>query len=112
MGRFAGLIWPDTPYGLFVFLLLTLLGVMAAVATGRALASVWDPMWRIVPAMILLACGVRFLHFALFQEKLLSLHYYLIALAILLLASGGSYAWKRAAQMARQYPWTVGKKIG
>jgi hypothetical protein len=108
----AGLIWPATPYGLPVFLLLTLLGVLAAIATGRALASVWEPVWRIVPSMVMLAAGVRFLHFALFKEMLLSPHFYLVTLAILLLASWVSYTWKRATQMARQYPWTLEKKIG
>jgi hypothetical protein len=112
MGALSGLIWADKAYGLPVFLALTLLGVMAALATGRALASVWDPVWRVVPSMVALAAGVRFLHYALFKEMLLSLHYYLITLAILLLASWASYTWKRSTQMARQYPWTLEKKIG
>ena len=33
-------------------------------------------MWRIAPAMAALAAAVQFLHYALFQEDLLSLHYY------------------------------------
>ncbi len=112
MGNLAGLIWAATPYGLPIFLVLTLLGVMAAAATGRALASVWDPVWRIVPSSLLLAAGVRFLHFALFKETLLSLHYYLVTFALLLLAAWFSYLWQRSNQMARQYPWTLGKNIG
>jgi hypothetical protein len=102
----AGLIWADTPYGLLVFAMLTVLGGLAAIASGRALATVWDPIWLTIPIAALLAAGVRFLHFALFQEQLLSLHYYLVAATILFLAAVAAYAWKRAGQMAQQYPWT------
>jgi hypothetical protein len=101
----AGWFWPDTAYGLPGFLLLTFLGAAAAFATGRAIASVWSPLWRIVPAIIPLAAGVRFLHFALFQEKLLSLHYYLVTFALLLAVALYSYQSTRAWQMAKQYPW-------
>ena len=44
------------------------LGGAAAFATGRAIAKTWSPLWLILPAMIVLAAAVRFLHFALFQE--------------------------------------------
>ena len=101
----AGILWADSDYGLLAFLILDGLGAAAAFATGRALASGWSPLWRIVPAMVALAAAVHFLHFALFQEDLLSLHYYLVTLALLLLAAWLGYATMRARQMATQYSW-------
>ena len=80
----AGILWADSDFGLLAFIILDVLGVAAAFSTGRALASGWSPQWRIVPAAAALAAGVQFLHFALFQEDLLSLHYYIVTLALLL----------------------------
>jgi len=101
----AGVLWADTDFGLLAFLILGVLGVAAAFATGRALASGWSPQWRIVPAAIALAAAVQFLHFALFQEDLLSAHYYLVSLALILLAAWVGYARMRSHQMATQYSW-------
>jgi len=101
----AGVLWADTDFGLLAFLILGVLGVAAAFATGRALASGWSPQWRIIPAAIALAAAVQFLHFALFQEDLLSLHYYLVNLALILLAAWVGYARMRSHQMATQYSW-------
>jgi hypothetical protein len=61
--------------------------------------------------MVALAAAVQFLHFALFQEELLSLHYYLVTLALLLVAAWLGYAAMRARQMATQYSWAF-EKIG
>jgi len=108
----SGYIWPDTAYGLPVFVFLSLLGSIAALAAGRAMALVWTPLWRIIPASALLAAAVRFLHMALFQEKLLSLHYYLVTFAVLLAVAWTGYTLKRASQMATQYPWAFRKFAG
>ena len=105
----SGIFWTDTDNGLFVFLLLTVLGAAAAMATGRALAKGWSPVWMIIPAMAALSAAVRFLHFSLFQEDLGSLHYYLVTFAILLLVSWLSYKSMRATQMATQYSWAFQK---
>ena len=71
-----GWIWPDHDYAWLAFFVLDGLGAAAAVATGRAFARSWSPQWQIAPAMIVLAAGVQWLHFALFQEDLLSPQYY------------------------------------
>ena len=105
----GGLIWTTADYGAFVFILLTALGAAAAAATGRALAKTWSPLWQIIPAAIVLAAAVRFLHFALFQEELLSLHYYVVTLVILLGVAWLGYKSMRATQMATQYPWAIEK---
>jgi len=101
----AGIVWADSDYGLLAFIVLTGLGAAAAFTTGRALASGWSPLWRIAPAMVVLAAAVQFLHFALFQEELLSLHYYLVTFVLLLAMAWFGYAAMRARQMATQYSW-------
>ena len=74
--------------GLRVFLALTvIIGGAAAFLAGRGLARSWKPFWRIFFYMALLAAAVRFFHYALFDGKLLSLYYYLVAYAVLLAAA-------------------------
>ena len=107
----AGIVWADSDYGLLAFIVLTGLGAAAAFTTGRALAGGWSPLWRIAPAMVVLSAAVQFLHFALFQEELLSLHYYLVTFALLLAMAWFGYAAMRARQMATQYSWAF-EKIG
>ena len=107
----AGVLWADSDYGFLAFVILGVLGAAAAFATGRALASGWSPLRRVVPAAIALAAAVQFLHFALFQEDLLSLHYYIVTLALLLLAAWIGYARTRSHQMATQYSWAF-ERIG
>ncbi|MFZ1961934.1 MAG: DUF6867 family protein [Roseiarcus sp.] len=107
----GGIVWADSEYGFLAFFVLDGLGCAAAFATGRALASGWTPLWRIAPAMVVLAAAVQFLHFALFQEELLSLHYYLVAFVLLLAMAWLGYASMRARQMATQYSWAF-ERIG
>ena len=106
-----GVLWADSDYGLLAFIILDGLGAAAAYATGRALANGWTPMWRVAPAMAALAAAVQFLHYALFQEALLSLHYYLVSFLLLLAVAGFGYASTRATQMATQYSWAF-EKVG
>jgi hypothetical protein len=63
----SGLIWPDSDYALLAFIVITGLGALAAIASGRSFAQSWSPLWELIPAMIALAAGVQFLHYALFQ---------------------------------------------
>jgi hypothetical protein len=105
----GGILWSDSDYGLLAFIVLDGLGALAAFATGRALASGWSAMWRLVPGIIALAAAVQFLHFALFQETLLSLHYYLVTLVLLLAVGWIGYSEMRARQMATQYSWAFQK---
>ena len=57
-------------------LLTLVLGGAGAWATGRALAQTWRPMPMIALYMLFLTAGVRFLHYALYGEPLLSLHFF------------------------------------
>jgi cell division protein FtsW (lipid II flippase) len=106
-----GWIWADSDYAWLAFTVLTILGALAAVATGRSFARAWSPQGLIFPAIILLAAAVQFLHYALFQEDLLSLHYYFVTLVILLAAAFFGYQSTRAKQMSTQYSWAF-QKVG
>ncbi|MBV9348249.1 MAG: hypothetical protein JOZ70_03485 [Pseudolabrys sp.] len=82
-----------------------LIGGGAAALAGRAIAMTWRPYVQMIGYMLLLAAGVRFMHFALFDAELLSLASYLVDFAWLIAV--GSVAWRLryAAQMVAQYPW-------
>ena len=93
-----------------VFLLLSVaIGGGAAFLAGRALAITWRPLSRVILFMVPLAAAVRFFHFALFQETLLSLHYFLVDFVILVVAAVLGYRMTRASQMTTQYSWLYEK---
>jgi hypothetical protein len=90
----------------YVYLLVTVaLGGAAARVTGSAIASTWRSPWQIVGAAFLLACAVRFFHYALFSEPFLSLRLFLLDYAVLLLFAAMGFQLTRARQMVEQYPW-------
>ena len=102
----AGVLWADAPYGLFTFVLITLvLGGAGAWAAGRALAQTWRPMPMIMLYMLFLTAGVRFLHYALYGEPLLAPQFFGVAYLWMLVLAALGYRNKRAAQMATQYSW-------
>jgi hypothetical protein len=102
----GGVLWADEPYGLFTFVLITLVvGGAGAFATGRAMARTWRPMPMLALYMVLLTAGVRFLHYALYAEPLLSLQYFAVAFVWLMFVGALGYRATRAAQMATQYSW-------
>ncbi len=89
-----------------VFIGLTVvIGGGAAWMAGRGLALKWRPLWQLVVYMLLLAAAVRFLHYALFGEVLLSLRSYLADAAMLLAAGWLGHRMTRVRQMTRQYYW-------
>jgi hypothetical protein len=94
------------PENLWTFLLLTcLIGGAAAVATGRALALTWRPLWQALAYMIPLAAAVRFLHYALFGEDILAAGPALLTFLILLAVAAIAFRLMQARQMVRQYPF-------
>lgn len=91
---------------LFVFLLVTvLMGGWLAWMTGRATALTWRGPGKLALAMVALACGVRFIHMALFDGTLLEPHYFLVDLAVLMIFGFLGYRRTRVAQMVTQYRW-------
>ena len=102
----GGVLWSDSPYGLFTFILITLiLGGAGAWATGRAVAKTWRPLATLAPYMIFLAAGVRFLHYALYGEPLLSIPLFISAFVWTTVVAALGYRAMRATQMATQYSW-------
>lgn len=92
--------------GLRVFLVLTvILGGSAAFLSGKSLARSWKPFWRVFLYMVLLAAAIRFFHYALFDGKLLSLYYYLVAYVVLLGTATLGFRSMRTTQMVTQYRW-------
>ena len=59
--------------------------------------------------VVLLGLAVRFIHFALFEGTLFTLHYYLVDVAVLLVAAILGWRNERAAAMARQYAFAFEK---
>ena len=89
-----------------VFVLVTvIMGGTAAFVSGRAIAQTWRPFWHLPIYMLALAVAVRFFHYALFEEVLLSLKNALVDFGIALAAAILGYRLYRAGQMARQYDW-------
>jgi hypothetical protein len=100
-----GWLYAQTGGGLLAFGVLTGLGFLASLATGRSFATSWSPLWLIIPAMLALAAAVHFLHYALFQEDLTSVYYFLVTFLVLLFGAALGYRSKRADQMGTQYRW-------
>jgi hypothetical protein len=92
-------------HSLGVFLLVSVaMGGGAAWLAGIAIARTWRPWWHLALYMLLLTLAVRFIHFALFDSKFLSLHYlvdYAVCLAFGLLA----FRVRRVRQMVTRYGW-------
>lgn len=88
-----------------VILVTGLIGGGAAFLAGRAIAQTWRPFWHVMAYMLLLGAAVRFVHFALFEARLLSPASYAADTVYLLLI--GALAWRmtRAVQMTTQYYW-------
>jgi hypothetical protein len=90
----------------WVFLLVTVvLGGSAAFMSGRAVAQTWRPYWHIPLYMVPIAATVRFFHYALFGEPMVSLQNYLVDFGLVLIAASLGFRLLRARQMAQQYHW-------
>jgi NO-binding membrane sensor protein with MHYT domain len=100
----AAFFYEEGSFGIFVLVTIVLGGGAAALA-GRAIARTWRPWWQVVVYAAILGLAVRFIHFALFEATLLSLHYYLVDGAVCLVLAGVGFRAARARQMVRQYPW-------
>src|ERR1700736_4662292 len=100
----AQLLYEEDSFGGFL-LVSVLLGGGAAWLAGRAIAATWRPWWHVAFYMLILGLAVRFIHFALFNATLLSLHYYLVDAGVCLGLGFLGFPAARAAQMATQYRW-------
>ena len=90
----------------FIFVILTvILGGGAAFMAGRNLAASWKSPWLLFIYMLIFTCGVRFLHFALFQNELTSLQYYFSHGLIIQASAFLGYRLTMARQMVEKYPF-------
>jgi hypothetical protein len=106
LGVFGGGLYEGGDNVLWIFLLLTvIIGGAAAYAAGKAVAQTWRPYRQVPLYSLLLATGVRFCHFALFEEPLLSPGSYAIDFLVALLFASLGFRLVRARQMATQYDW-------
>ena len=99
-----GLIYEEDSIGLFL-LVTVAMGGWAGWMAARGLAKAWRPLWQIVPALLAVAAAVRFIHFALFDGTLLSLHYYAVDVVVVMIVGLAGYRWTRTRQMTTQYRW-------
>ena len=98
LGGFGGNLW--------VFVVLSgILGGTEAFVTGKAIAETWKPYWQLVWYMVLLASAVRFFHYALFQERLLSAPDFLATFTLLAVLAASGHRRARSRQMREQYGW-------
>ena len=88
----------------FVTLTCILFG-LTAFLTGQAVAEKWLAAWNLVPAAFGLACGARFLTFALFNAPLLHLPGFLAQFVYLLAVAFVAWRLTLAYRMVTQYPW-------
>ncbi len=103
-----GILFEEQSILVFIFVTL-ILGGAGAWMTGRACARTWRRYPPLVVYLLILSFGVRFIHFALFGGTLLSLHYWLIDLAVLLVIGTIAYRFTLARQMVSQYYWLYEK---
>ena len=100
-----GILWE---HSIADFVIVTLiLGGGAAIMTGRAVALSWEPLSRALLWMIPLAGAVRFIHYSIFGGTLLSPWFYLVDVAVLLIAGSLGHRLTRVRQMTERYAWRV-----
>lgn len=96
-----GLIWQVS---IWEFLLVTVvLAGGAAYLTGRAVARSWESNAQLGFYIFLLSCACRFIHYALFQGTLLTIHYFIVDLIVLAAIAFLGKRVTRANQMSTQY---------
>ncbi|WP_152045441.1 DUF6867 family protein [Aureimonas psammosilenae] len=99
-----GLIY-ETPSA-FPFILVTvILGGGAAWATGRSCAQTWRGQAVLFFYLLLLGIAIRFIHFSVLGDTLLSLHYYLVDTIVIVAIGFFAYRYTRTSQMVTQYHW-------
>jgi hypothetical protein len=99
-----GILYEEPSAWLFI-LVTVIMGGWGAWMTGRACAQTWRPISILAVYLAILTGGVRFIHFALFQGTLLSPHYYLVDLVVILIIGSLGYRMTRAEQMITKYGW-------
>ena len=91
---------------IWTFLALTLvIGGAGAFVTGRTMAHTWRERWKAVAYMVPLSAAVRFLHYALYEEPLVSALLFAADAAVLVAIAALGFRMTRARQMRERYGW-------
>lgn len=98
-----GVIYEESIFAFIAFTLI--MGGAAAFQTGRAVAQTWQSAWQLLPYVFLLTITIRFLYYAVLEQSLLSLQFFIVDMIVLLGAALLGWRLKRASQMTTQYRW-------
>ena len=77
----------------------------AAFMTGQAIANTWRSRSQVFAYGMLLGLGARFLVFALFEGRLLSLTGFVVDVVVLTSIALFAYRITHVSRMVNQYPW-------
>ncbi|WP_018185125.1 DUF6867 family protein [Kaistia granuli] len=100
----SGILYEEASFGTFL-LVTVIMGGAGAWMTGRACALTWRPYYMLVFYLLVLSFGVRFIHFALFEATLLSLHYWIVDALFVWIVGSIGFRYTRTNQMVSQYYW-------
>ena len=95
----------DTGVRYVLRFLVLMIGLWTAWRAGRAAAEGWNGFPHVLVYALLLGVVMRFMHYALFQGPFISLPYYLLDVAVLLLFSSAGFRIRRTRQMVQNYYW-------
>jgi uncharacterized membrane protein SirB2 len=104
-----GILYEEPSFWSFVMVSF-LIGGWTAWRTGKGVADGWG---QIIPHVViytlLLGIGIRFVHHALFNGTMFSLHYYIVDTICLMIFSLAGFRYTRAKQMSTKYYWLYEK---
>jgi small-conductance mechanosensitive channel len=103
-----GILYEEPSFWLFA-LITVIMGGWAAWMTGRACAKTWRSYGALFVSLLALGVAVRFIHHALFEGTMFSLHYYIVDTIILMILGFIGYQYTRTNQMVNQYGWLYQK---
>jgi hypothetical protein len=98
-----GVLW-QTNFAIFLLVTIILAGGAGFMA-GRSAAMTWRSPGLVVAYSVGLACASRFIHMALFGGTLITVHYWLVDFAVILVFGLFGFRITRVGQMTRQYSW-------
>lgn len=98
----------DTPtFNTVVNMVVFIIGLTMAFASGRAIAQTWRPFASVLIYAVILTAAERFLHFALSGQQLLSPGFFVMSLVAIVIVAALGYRRMRVAQMTTQYSWLM-----
>ena len=104
-----GILYEEPSFWAFVMISI-LIGGWTAWRTGKSVADGWGELVpHVLVYTLLLGIGIRFVHHALFDGTMFSLHYYIIDTIILMVFAVLGFRFTRTNQMATKYYWLYEK---